>query len=62
MKNIWQWFDGNKMTIGTMILVITPIIFQPHTIGYQFLMWFGGVLTGVGVAHKVVKGTSNTGK
>ena len=62
MSKILAWFDGNKMTIGTMILVVTPILFQPHTIAHQFLMWLGGILTGVGVAHKVLKGTSNTGK
>ncbi len=62
LKKIWAWFDGNKMTIGTMMLVMTPILFGDHTTAYQFFMWFGGILTGVGVGHKVLKGTNNTGK
>lgn len=62
MKKIWEWFDGNKTVIGTLILTITPMLLGSHTIGFEFLMWLGGILAGVGVAHKALKGTKNTGK
>ena len=61
-QKIWDWLDGNKTLIGTVLLVATPMLLGEHTFGYDILMWLGGFLTAGGVVHKVLKGTSNTGK
>lgn len=60
MTKIWEWFNGNKTIIGTLLLTITPILLGDHTFAYQFLMWLGGILAGVGVVHKIGKGVNNT--
>jgi hypothetical protein len=59
MTKIWEWLNGNKTVIGTLILVATPLLLGEHTFGYELLMWLGGLLAGVGVAHKVVKPAAN---
>ena len=60
MKKLWDWLDGNKTLIGTLILTVTPMLVPDHTIGFQFLMWLGGILAGGGVVHKLAKGVKNT--
>jgi len=60
MAKIWEWLNGNKTLIGTMLLVVTPMLIGDHTFGYELLMWLGGILTGGGLAHKVIKGVNNT--
>ena len=62
LQKIWEWLDGNKTLIGTMLLVVTPVLFGEHTFAFELFMWLGGLLTGGGMIHKVVKGTKNTGK
>jgi len=62
MKKIWEWLDGNKTVIGTLILVATPLLLPDHTLGFQFLMWLGGIMAGIGVTHKLKKGVHNTGQ
>lgn len=63
LATIWAWLDGNKTIIGTLILTLLGMGFiSDQTFLYEFLMWFGGILAGGGVAHKLIKGTSNTGK
>ena len=63
LKVIWEWFDGNKTIIGTLILaVLSTGIIPAGTFGYEFLQWLGGLLAGVGVLHKMAKGVHNTGK
>jgi hypothetical protein len=56
---IWNWFNGNKTNIGLLLLALSKIV-PPGVIvfGYDlqtFLVWAGGALTTVGVAHKIVK-------
>ncbi len=60
MGAIWEWLNGNKTVIGTLILTVTPMFLEPHTLGFQFLVWAGGLLAGGGVVHKVLKGKNNT--
>ena len=60
MKAIWDWFNGNKTIIGTLILTVTPMLLGDHTLGFQFLMWLGGIMAGGGVVHKLAKGKKNT--
>ncbi len=55
MAKIWEWLNGNKTVIGTVILVVTPLLLGDHTFAYQILMWAGGLLTGGGIVHKFVK-------
>jgi len=56
MAKIWEWFNGNKTVIGTLILaVLSTGIIGDHTFGYQILLWLGGILAGTGVVHKMVK-------
>ena len=63
LKTLWEWFDGNKTIIGTLILaVLSTGIIPDGTFLFQFLSWLGGLLAGVGVVHKLAKGTHNTGK
>ena len=61
-QKIWDWLDGNKTLVGTVILVVTPLLIGEHTFAFDILMWLGGFLTGGGILHKAIKGTSNTGK
>ena len=60
MKALWEWFNGNKTIIGTLILTVTPLLLGAHTFAFEFLMWLGGILAGTGVAHKLAKGKNNT--
>ena len=56
MKKIWEWLNGNKTVIGTLILaVLSTGIVPDHTLGYEVMLWLGGLLAGVGVVHKAVK-------
>jgi len=59
MQKIWEWLNGNKTIIGTLILTVTPMLLGDHTFAFQFLMWLGGLLAGVGVVHKAVKPSNN---
>jgi len=57
MKKLWEWLNGNKTIIGTLILAIAGTGLIPdHTVLYQFLLWAGGLLAGGGLVHKVAKG------
>ena len=60
MKALWDWFNGNKTIIGTLILTVTPMLLGDHTLAFEFLMWLGGILAGTGVVHKALKGKNNT--
>jgi len=61
MSKIWEWLNGNKTVIGALILAILGTgIISDHTLGYQILLWLGGLLAGGGLAHKVAKGVNNT--
>ncbi len=61
MQKIWEWLNGNKTLIGTLILALVGSGFVPeHTFLFDFLSWLGAGLAAGGVFHKVVKGTNNT--
>ncbi len=61
MKVIWDWLNGNKTLIGTLILALVGSgIIPDHTFLYQFLLWIGGLLAGGGLVHKLKKGVNNT--
>jgi hypothetical protein len=63
MKNLWEWLDGNKTVIGTLLLAfIGTGIVPEYTFGYAFLKWLGGFMAGGGLLHKMIKGKHNTGK
>ena len=66
LKNLWDWFNGNKIAIGTALLGIEEVWqrliveiwkFQPswNESFEQTLLYLGGVLTGTGLVHRVVK-------
>ena len=60
---ILKWLDGNKTILGTLILVMVEGgIFGTEGTLYSIMVWLGGLLAGIGVVHKGIKGTSNTGK
>jgi len=62
LQKIWDWFNGNKTVIGTLILVLAEADGELFGIPIveQFALWFGGLLAGTGFIHKIVKGTENT--
>ena len=62
LSTAWNWLDGNKTIIG---LVLLQAIQQGLIPQGQFSGWaqlFAVLLTGGGLAHKVLKGVRNTGK
>jgi len=62
LKVIWDWLNGNKTLIGTLILVLVAeegCLFGNCTLE-SVMQWIGTTLAGVGVLHKLAKGTENT--
>ena len=59
MKKIWDWLDGNKLTIGSLLGMIAahvPSDVEIVGVGVSgVLYWLGGVIGGTGAAHKVKK-------
>lgn len=63
MKALWDWLDGNKTIIGTLILaVLSTGILPDNTFAYDFFQWLGSGLAAGGLIHKALKGRANTGK
>jgi hypothetical protein len=63
MKVLWEWLDGNKTIIGTLLLAFVGTgIVAEHTFMYAFLQWLGGFMAAGGMVHKAIKGKANTGK
>ena len=64
-RKIWDWFDGNKTTIGSVCIAIAahvPADVEVIGISVQsVLYWLGGAIGGTGVAHKVGKKVSRKG-
>jgi hypothetical protein len=61
-QKIWDWLNGNKTLLGTLILVIVEQegdLFGNALIE-EVALWLGGLLAGTGVVHKFIKGTNNT--
>lgn len=62
-KKIWAWLDGNKMLIGTLLLLLVERgVFGDAGFLFAFMTWFSTGLAGGGFIHKIAKGISNTGK
>lgn len=60
-KKIWAWFNGNKTLFGALILtLVAQGVFGDSGFWFDLFNWLGGILAGVGVLHKVVKGVNNT--
>lgn len=55
LKQAWQYFNGKKTAIGT-VMVICSEIFPQHTVAHQVLYYGGVILGGAGVMHKAQKG------
>ena len=63
---LWNWLDGNKMIFGLAILKLADWVPPDHVLfGFvptrQLLEWVGGLLTGVGGLHKLMKATTDPG-
>lgn len=55
-NKIWDWLNGNKTLIGTLILAVAEAgIIPMNDSWHSFLVWAGTTLAGVGLAHKVFK-------
>lgn len=63
---IWNWLNGKKTTIGAaflfLSLMITDLVigklnYDPQWIETTVVIcnWFGGILTGGGLTHKLFK-------
>jgi hypothetical protein len=63
MSSIWNWLDGNKTLIGSIILNIAQFIPEGTEVTgipvNSILYWLGGVLSGGGLAHKTAKVMNN---
>lgn len=60
LGSIWEWFNGNKTKLGALILGIAALLPEGIVLFDTFdlkvaLIWLGGILGGVGVAHLVAK-------
>lgn len=62
MKNIWKWLNGNKTTIGAVMMLIVnseyvqELITNPSL--YTLLQSIAGIFFGVGLFHKAGKALS----
>jgi len=59
MKKLWNFFDGNKTTIGAVLMLIVnsqyieSLITKPDL--YMLVQGIAGLVFGVGIAHKTKK-------
>ncbi|MGR3178862.1 MAG: hypothetical protein ACUZ8E_12485 [Candidatus Anammoxibacter sp.] len=59
MKAIWTWFDGNKTTIGAILMLIVNsdyiegLITNPDL--YILARGVAGIIFGIGLTHKIKK-------
>ena len=59
MKKFWNWFDGNKTSIGAILLLIVnsgyveSLITNPDL--YMLAQSIASAILGIGLAHKVKK-------
>jgi len=62
LSDIWAWLNGNKTTIGAVILALVAregdLFGSPEL--EAILEWAGGILAGGGLVHKIKKGINNT--
>ena len=61
---IWNWLNGNKTMIGMGLLWLStyiPLDMMIWIVPVKALLeWIGGLLTGVGFAHKFAKATTTS--
>jgi len=61
LLKIWEWFNGNKMAIGTLMIALnTSGLYSDLSAVYIVFSYLGPLLAGGGLLHKVVKGVDNT--
>ena len=60
MKGAWEWFNGKKTVIGTVIILAAegvklffPELIEPQKV--EFIQSVGMILGGVGLVHKGTK-------
>lgn len=53
-EKAWQFLNGKKTTIGTVMLFAANYV-KPHTVAYQVLFYGGTLLGGTGIIHKAQK-------
>lgn len=63
ITQLWNWLYGNKTILGTLILTVAGLVPDGIVVLGLFdlkaaLLWLGGILAGVGVAHRALR--SNT--
>lgn len=63
MKAIWDWLNGNKTTIGSILIAVAGHLPSDlEVVGISVtsvLYWVGGMLGGIGVGHKIKKKISS---
>lgn len=62
---VWNFLNGNKTAIGMGLLWLAEYIPEDLMLWVipvkAILQWIGGLLTGVGVAHKIAKANTEPG-
>lgn len=61
---IWNWLNGNKTIIGLFIAWLVSKVWFVDIVGApiaEILEYIGGLLAGVGVAHKIAKANTQPG-
>ena len=61
LGTIWGWLDGNKTIVGLVLLQAIQSGLFPEGQWLEWAKLFAMLLTGGGLAHKVLKGVKNTG-
>jgi hypothetical protein len=52
MKKIWEWLNGKKTVIGTLLIAASFVIPEPYD---KVAYTLGGLIGGTGLAHKAQK-------
>ena len=58
MTTVWNWFNGNKTVIGMALLWLADKTWfggYVGVVGVDIAQYLGGMLTTIGIAHKVYK-------
>lgn len=65
IEKVWNFLNGNKTVIGMALLWLAEYIPADMMLWVipvkAILQWIGGLLTGVGVAHKIAKSNTDPG-
>lgn len=60
----WNWFNGNKTTIGLVLGYLLGQTWFSHLIGPEALdalNWVAATFLGVGITHKLIKANTEPG-